>query len=1132
MKPRLTYLLTVILLALWPPHAPALESQIMVFDGGKNSRLEPHLIKSNEAQEADSVDVSSGALKPLKGLGTTLYGSWQQGCAPNHDKNLWHGPSSIYRKRDGTWLQGSWDCTFAEWNDRYLRTFNDGGMRMLVEDLAGVKALVGLTGPSQALTVAAQDDRLYFAMLIPIIGGIPAAVEYFQFTDANGDQKPDDNEITLDSINDEGTECPLILSYSAEGSGEANEFVPGPTYGLVDTFYVGAKQPFRGLFLDFITPGKGEWELRWEYCTDATVPHTSAGWKALTVTQDTSEHFTKGGGVQWVTWENEPDDWVPSSVTQLYVVRCVYINMTSLKEVPVVRRIWPVFSGTEDAEKLALTGSGGSRRYLYTWVYKSDDLVLESHPALPGWSYDSLKAEVDTGAYSKISITIPTATLTRRLAASHHATGGMELVTDLDNGTETFWEVPVTHVRIYRTEADKANYYLSKEIPLYDDGTVDDATYGGADGLLTQYIDRAADSEIIRNQLIDDAIGNNPPVSGDGANVHKAYPAYIYEHNGSYFFVFRSTNADFNAKVQKKLFWSKVKQPHYIPIDNYIEFEGVIQGINRVGSSLLVTTSRGPFLITGVTDDTYFPTPILAAEHYDCAHNGTIAQGEGYTMWASSSGIILCDGRTAREIATTKLGEIDFSSARAGAFWDKQYIIFGANNAVITDMRYGEPRFFAAREIYVESTYLDPDENTLYVGTQAYDYDGDGITEWVNDLSGASAYPCGENEAGIRKWAAGNNLTYKFKTRAFTGQKLEEVKVFDRVEVAYEGTVDVTLYLDGVAQTGWGAESLSGSGREDIFFDQTNFKGRQCSIYFEGTGTIKEATVKYDWLRNFAERKIWRGAVVYHSGTIDPLNLYLDGTLNDSWTCAGDQHHQVHFTPNSQGYIPRAQWSGGNVIDIKWIGEDYGEWPGRDVFHGARISHSEDVTVKLYLTDTDETSNLHTTKDLTGNSVSDVFFPANTRGVIPSVVWYDTTGGAAEADLVRKVQWLHDPPSTFYPSVDFGKGQLIFPRKVYLNHEGTGTAYVYADGDLVKTIPFGPRYLVWDDDSLIGLGENAVLALDSDGTKNYWFDIATSTRKRIDGRVFQVTYEPLTSNSGWIHNWEFWPSTAQREHAK
>lgn len=1128
--------LMALIVLMAPQGAFSLESQIIKFDGGKNSRLENYLIQPNEAQEADSVDVESGALKPLKGLGTYNYSAWTSGCAPNHDKNFWHGPRAIYKKRDGTWMQGVWDSTIAEWNDRYLRSFNDGSMRMMVEDLLGVKALVGITGPSTAITATAVEDRTWFAGIYP--SNLQACdyppyyfCSYFDATDDNGNGELEVSEIDSEYINDPDITNPLVVSYSVEGSGEGDEFTTGETIQWGDILYLGWKEKVGGFFADF-TPGDGEWVYIYQYATEGGSVISGEGWKTLTVIEDTVNNFRAAEGTHWVTFEI-PDDWVPSSQTNIYPIRCVMTNLSSLKTIPQIRRVWPAQSNIQEAKRAAQTGTGGERSYIFTWVYKTTTLTLESSPAPPGWEYDALKATVNNGSFSYIGLTIPTNTLYTRAGGeaglNKHAANGMSLITDLDGGTTTYWEVPVTYVRIYRTRADTPTAYFELvELPLFEPGSPDEhAVYTG--GILTGYHDTLSDQDILANDTIDHAIGNNPPYAYDGS--HYGYPAYVYEHNGTYFMVFKSTNSEFNAQISKKLFWSKVGAPHYIPITNYIEFDSEIQGIGEVGPSLLVLTKRGPFQVPGTNSDSYYPLPIEAADHYDCANNATIAKGEGATFWASRSGVIMCNGMVAREIATNKLGsDIDFSSAIAGAFYNKQYIIWGSDNAVITDLRYADPRFFAVRGIAVESAYVSPSENILFVGTKAYDYDGDGTAEWVYDLSGAYVYPCGENESGIRIWANGNNLTYDYQTSAMFGGKLDEKKVFQWLEVSYSGNINVTLYLDDVAQTGWGAESLTGSGKEFIFFDQTNYIGQKAWIKFTGTGTVNEAVLKYDWLKDFADKKIWRGALVYHRTVVGDFGLYLDGTSNREWILSGvGQRHQVHFNANSQGNIPRAHWTSGDVIDIKWLSEPYDAWPDRELFDRVRITHSEDVTVELYLTDTEGTSNqeifggvdesgdteLVSTYDLEGDSVTDIFFPPNSRGMIPSVIWYDKSGGAAYADLVRKVEILHQPLDKFNFRYN--------PTRICFDWEGDGTAYVYGDGELYRTIPFGEKVFELPTGDTVGVGDDTPgwiwVPQDNTNPDQYCFELPAG----VTGRVWQLLYLQEEPNSGWVHSVDFYP---------
>jgi len=260
--------------------------------------------------------------------------------------------------------------------------------------------------------------------------------------------------------------------------------------------------------------------------------------------------------------------------------------------------------------------------------------------------------------------------------------------------TVTLPSVPsgTTTIRLYRTAADGATYYMVKDF----DASLASSTYD----------DALADLLLLQGNTMVTEFYLPPPGNGK----------YLTQ-NAGYFYL----------AVDEKLYYSIVENPHAWNPSSYIVFDDTITGIVPEFQGLLIFTANRVYRLTGTDVNTFNRQEIPGQQ--GCRNYLTIARLSNAPVWVSNDGICLWDGSSIKVVTNQKY-LIDFAPVCAVAGNDIYYLFY-ATGCLIYDVKNGGI-FYTSSTENCQYAWYDVDRDTIYLLLD------EGDTDTIYSLGGGS----------------------------------------------------------------------------------------------------------------------------------------------------------------------------------------------------------------------------------------------------------------------------------------------------------------------------------------------------------------------------------------------------------
>ena len=968
------------------------EQHVVVF-GGENTVAEPHLLPDNEGSKVRDAEIVSGALKPLKGLGTGEY-------IDSGDYSKYKAFAK-YRKTGG-WHGASVLTSYTVWNDQLVFSVEGGGGTykpgiVLTEGGTAKDYELGITGP----TVDAYT---------PAAGSIDFSARAVQAALLRADTTREKDKV-------ESAIHQIYHDYTAEAAtteaGATDTSPPeGDVYLMVDPVLDGAdRYPAKnfnhfligfddtnvsGVTFEISYPGEyANWQAHWLYSVDDGL---GKEWPKLDVIEDESDGF-KEAGTKTLRF-NTPPDWgkITLGVYNLYWIQIAFTNVTyeaAGYKAPRASRILR----TEASAKKGFHG-----KYKYKFTYGNTTHGVESAPISPPTKTQYV---IEIDATYTVDVTIPVPVPPHTSGGKYYGASGNEMQVD--------------GVRIYRTVADGEEFYW-----------VDTVASG-----VTTYNDTTYDNELLLRPPMMSEQNFKPGYldeSGDGTYTQPNQIAGITFHKGLFFAV--------AGETQSTIVWSKPNTPHAWRLDDNLILDARIQGVCSADFGLVVVTDEGPYVISGITESGMsFLTPHPVPGPWNCKSHYAIVKTPYGIMWPSRDAVVVYDGVAVRDITTHKLGSIPYESLDAlHAKWYKnQYIMMSDKGTLILDFRDGYQNLRFIEYGWAGSSTF----NTNYAFFASY-YDAETDKLWVSKADGKRY-----------EWqdAAASYIDFHYTTKEYRSRDLVSEKVWDRIEITYKGTtadsseIVVTPIIDGTELTSTTLYNATSRSKAIVYLPVGSAgRGKGLQLRFVGgggatRGTVYDAVIYYDEVKRFDAAFLFEKAVVTTDGLCD-LCLFLDGSavsgIYARWrvSATGVREYDIFFPPTTIGNLPQIRCyanTGGTTPSNNMKSVRYAVYPDeqpnqRLILRGARVAHTTSGQIDLFVDGVSKTASSPTT--LTGDAETYVFCTPVTMGKRPQAIWYyDKTGGGSGYPYptysVQIAEWITEPVSSWSEESYFDRVQVI-----------------------------------------------------------------------------------------------------------
>ena len=263
----------------------------------------------------------------------------------------------------------------------------------------------------------------------------------------------------------------------------------------------------------------------------------------------------------------------------------------------------------------------------------------------------------------------------------------------------------------------------------------------------------------------------------------------------------------FGRKGDKLYFTRDIGNPNYWPESYYIDFSEEITGIAVAVNGILVFTKYQTYLISGSNSSTFVKHLFSASQ--GCINPATIVTQGATTLFLSSDGLCIATGSGIKIVSKFKLGRVTFNAINA-VLHDETYYLQLDGEILAFETNYGA-RF---QKYQFDTTWLFVAEDTLY----------------------------GSHATGAKELFAGEPQQFTYTTGEFTEGSATEVKDYNNIYIAFEGTLSLTVYIDGVEIL---AKNLVETRLPtSIAVPQLKQRGTRISFKFVGTGKMLELEYK------------------------------------------------------------------------------------------------------------------------------------------------------------------------------------------------------------------------------------------------------------------------------------------------
>lgn len=272
---------------------------------------------------------------------------------------------------------------------------------------------------------------------------------------------------------------------------------------------------------------------------------------------------------------------------------------------------------------------------------------------------------------------------------------------------------------------------------------------------------------------------------------------YLTELNGTFYLAYGD-----------RVYLSEQNDPHSWHPLKYVNFDSTVTAIARHDTAVIVYTGNRTYRLSGTTLADLVRTDLQVAQ--GCPNWRSIAYFRNMPIWMSNDGLCGYSNVPNQE---------------------------GKYVSVLTDQRYK----FATQPLFCE---VANDVYHAFCADHALCFDfKNGLLTYRVDLVADDAF-FDQNADSLLihdadTWYAatgGDTLTWSYTSPDFTGGKLLDVKHWKRVWVDCDGSVSMTIYLNGTEQTT--ITDVGATARRWMFLP-AGLTGARLQLKFTGTGTLR-----------------------------------------------------------------------------------------------------------------------------------------------------------------------------------------------------------------------------------------------------------------------------------------------------
>lgn len=301
------------------------------------------------------------------------------------------------------------------------------------------------------------------------------------------------------------------------------------------------------------------------------------------------------------------------------------------------------------------------------------------------------------------------------------------------------------------------------------------------------YADLLLDGDVVGESL--DSVLNNPPPSG---------LRYLVESHGVFF----------GADGHRLHFSDGSGNPNYWPATYSIDIHDDITGLAVIGAGVAVFTRHHTFLISGTSATTFVKYTISSDQ--GCIHHKSIVSRAGSVFFASADGICTIIGNDVKVVSKRHLGNIKLDVVNAVLHDEVYYLQLVNKDILVLDHRYG----LTFQYLQLGTTWLAHAEDVLY----------------------------GSSTKGLTEMFKGEAVEYSYTTGNLGEGALSNLKTYDEIYVAAEGSHTLDVLVDGFQVSSFVFEGASKPLRFAV--PQEYQRGSTIQFKLKGIGKIKELEYK------------------------------------------------------------------------------------------------------------------------------------------------------------------------------------------------------------------------------------------------------------------------------------------------
>lgn len=265
--------------------------------------------------------------------------------------------------------------------------------------------------------------------------------------------------------------------------------------------------------------------------------------------------------------------------------------------------------------------------------------------------------------------------------------------------------------------------------------------------------------------------------------------------------------------LNDKLYYTEVAKPYVWDRLNFIDFEEEITGIGDTPNGLLVFTKHKTYIVTGTSPTTF--SKYLLSAGVGCILHKSIQTLANTLIWLSAEGLCASNGGAVQILTRDKLNTLRLNTPRCSAVLDDVYYLSHLNGTFIADFRFG----LVFREMSGVFLGLCSSDDKLYGVEQ-----GDKLVE----LFGSE-----------------NNTTLHYISPNYPDGSMSNIKIYKNIYTYSSGQVELTIRVDDKIVL---TQQLDEGFTELKVPAQT--KGYFINFEVKGTGTLKEIEYKFEGRQN------------------------------------------------------------------------------------------------------------------------------------------------------------------------------------------------------------------------------------------------------------------------------------------